>query len=86
MTMGKIENETFNVLKTRGYNLEHNFGPETNHRIQLSGRDTRHPEPAGLRHAYRLRGLASEEWRDIMRQFHPGGADDRTSQTFYGRV
>jgi hypothetical protein len=22
----KIENETFNVLKTRGYNLEHNFG------------------------------------------------------------
>ena len=23
---GKIENETFNVLKTNGYNLEHNFG------------------------------------------------------------
>jgi hypothetical protein len=22
----KIENETFNVLKTKGYNLEHNFG------------------------------------------------------------
>jgi len=22
----KIENETFNVLKTNGYNLEHNFG------------------------------------------------------------
>ena len=27
----KIENETFNVLKTRGYNLEHNFGHGTNH-------------------------------------------------------
>ena len=23
---GKNENETFNVLKTKGYNLEHNFG------------------------------------------------------------
>ena len=23
---GKIENEGFNVLKTKGYNLEHNFG------------------------------------------------------------
>jgi hypothetical protein len=23
---GKIENETFNALKTNGYNLEHNFG------------------------------------------------------------
>jgi hypothetical protein len=22
----KVENETFNVLKTKGYNLEHNFG------------------------------------------------------------
>jgi hypothetical protein len=22
----KIENETFNVLKTKGYNLDHNFG------------------------------------------------------------
>ncbi len=22
----KIENETFNVLKTKGYHLEHNFG------------------------------------------------------------
>ena len=22
----KIENETFNVLKNKGYNLEHNFG------------------------------------------------------------
>jgi hypothetical protein len=22
----KVENETFNVLKTNGYNLEHNFG------------------------------------------------------------
>lgn len=27
----KIENETFNVLKTRGYNLEHNFGHGNNH-------------------------------------------------------
>ena len=27
----KIENETFNVLKTRGYNLEHNFGHGDNH-------------------------------------------------------
>jgi hypothetical protein len=25
-TRWKIENETFNVLKTKGYNLEHNFG------------------------------------------------------------
>jgi hypothetical protein len=24
--MEEIENETFNVLKTNGYNLEHNFG------------------------------------------------------------
>ena len=27
----KIENETFNVLKTRGYHLEHNFGHGSNH-------------------------------------------------------
>jgi hypothetical protein len=27
----KIENETFNVLKTKGYNLEHNFGHGKNH-------------------------------------------------------
>ncbi|WP_419906145.1 transposase [Hoeflea sp.] len=27
----KIENETFNVLKTRGYNLEHNFGHGDNY-------------------------------------------------------
>ena len=27
----KIENETFNVLKTKGYNLEHNFGHGDNH-------------------------------------------------------
>lgn len=27
----KIENETFNVLKTRGYNLEHNFGHGDTH-------------------------------------------------------
>jgi hypothetical protein len=27
----KIENETFNVLKTKGYNLEHNFGHGKQH-------------------------------------------------------
>jgi hypothetical protein len=27
----KIENETFNVLKTKGYNLEHNFGHGKSH-------------------------------------------------------
>jgi hypothetical protein len=27
----KVENETFNVLKTRGYNLEHNFGHGKQH-------------------------------------------------------
>ena len=27
----KIENETFNVLKTKGYNLEHNFGHGKRH-------------------------------------------------------
>src|ERR1700723_4340337 len=27
----KIENETFNVLKTKGYNLEHNFGHAKRH-------------------------------------------------------
>src|SRR5579883_3310388 len=27
----KVENETFNTLKTKGYNLEHNFGHGTNH-------------------------------------------------------
>jgi hypothetical protein len=27
----KIENESFNVLKTRGYHLEHNFGHGTAH-------------------------------------------------------
>ena len=27
----KIENETFNVLKTNGYNLEHNFGHGNQH-------------------------------------------------------
>jgi hypothetical protein len=27
----KVENETFNTLKTKGYNLEHNFGHGSNH-------------------------------------------------------
>jgi hypothetical protein len=27
----KIENESFNTLKTKGYNLEHNFGHGTQH-------------------------------------------------------
>jgi hypothetical protein len=27
----KIENETFNVLKTKGYNIEHNFGHGKRH-------------------------------------------------------
>jgi hypothetical protein len=27
----KIENETFNVLKTKGYNLDHNFGHGKRH-------------------------------------------------------
>ena len=27
----KIENETFNVLKTKGYNIEHNFGHGKHH-------------------------------------------------------
>ena len=27
----KVENETFNTLKTKGYNLEHNFGHGQNH-------------------------------------------------------
>ena len=32
---GKIENETFNTLKTKGYNLEHNFGHGTQHLAAL---------------------------------------------------
>lgn len=31
----KIENETFNVLKTKGYNLEHNFGHGRKHLASL---------------------------------------------------
>ncbi len=47
----KIENETFNVLKTNGYNLEHSFG-------HGKGKPRSHPgepEPAGLRDPHRLR-------------------------------
>ena len=47
----KIENETFNVLKTKGYNLEHNFGA----RRQSSGRNAGNAQHAGLCHAYRVR-------------------------------
>ena len=47
----KIENETFNVLKTKGYNLEHNFG----HGKRQSRRRAGQPEPAGLRLPHRLR-------------------------------
>jgi hypothetical protein len=30
-TRWKVENENNNTLKTKGYNLEHNFGPEKQH-------------------------------------------------------
>ena len=57
----KIENESFNVLKTKGYNLEHNFG----HGKAASGDGARDPQSAGLRLSYRLRtggqGLACGE-------------------------
>ena len=43
----KVENETFNVLKTNGYNLEHNFG----HGSQPPGA----AQPARLRHPFGLR-------------------------------
>jgi hypothetical protein len=45
----KIESETFNVLKTNGYNLEHNFGPrqaDTRQRVP-------DPQPACLRLPHR---------------------------------
>jgi hypothetical protein len=45
----KIENESFNVLKTKGYNLEHNFGHGKQH--LATARD---PQFAGLRLSYRL--------------------------------
>ena len=47
----KIENETFNVLKNNGYNLEHNFGHGKQNLLRYPGE----LEPAGLRHPYRLR-------------------------------
>jgi hypothetical protein len=40
----KIENETFNVLKTKGYNLEHDFRA----RQTASGDGARDPQSAGL--------------------------------------
>src|ERR1700722_13172989 len=48
----KIENEGFNVLKTKGYNLEHNFG-HGKRNLDRAG----HPEPAGLLLSY-TRALA----------------------------
>ena len=47
----KIENETFNVLKTKGYHLEHNFG----HGKKNLSAVLVALEPACLRHAYSLR-------------------------------
>jgi hypothetical protein len=47
----KIENETFNILKNKGYNFEHSFG----HGKQNPRGHSGEPEPAGLRHAHRLR-------------------------------
>jgi hypothetical protein len=43
---GKIDSESFNVLKNNGYHLEHNFG---------HGHNIRRHEPAGLRLPHRLR-------------------------------
>ncbi len=47
----KIENETFNVLKNKGYNLEHSFG----HGKKNSRSHPGELEPAGLRDPYDLR-------------------------------
>ena len=47
----KIENETFNVLKNKGYNLEHSFG----HGKHESRSHPAELEPAGLRDPYDLR-------------------------------
>ena len=47
----KIENEGFNTLKTKGYNLEHNFGHGSRHLASLAHCH----EPARLRLSHRLR-------------------------------
>ncbi|WP_048710388.1 hypothetical protein [Microvirga massiliensis] len=47
----KIENESFNVLKTKGYHLEHNFG----HGTATSLGRARHPQPDRLCAPHRLR-------------------------------
>src|SRR4051812_35848910 len=55
----KIENESFNVLKNNGYNLEHNFGHGKVNLsavfVSLTFRRVRLPEPSGFRFPYRLR-------------------------------
>ena len=40
----KIENENNNVLKTKGYHLEHNFGHGKQYLVGVSAQ----PQPAGL--------------------------------------
>jgi hypothetical protein len=47
----KIENEAFNVLKTKGYRLGAQLRPRKAKPLDRAG----HPQPAGLRLSYRLR-------------------------------
>ena len=44
-----IENEAFNVLKTKGYNLEHNFG---HGQRNLSTTSLRYPQDSGPFHLH----------------------------------
>jgi hypothetical protein len=55
----KIENGTFNVLKNKGYNLEHSFG----HGKQNLAAILVSLNPSGFRHAHHLR-----HWRRALAQ------------------